>query len=188
LRPRRKKPGYPGLRLRLRPRRCAPWLLRTPPIPCAGEKTASMPFFRLTEFALRANSNISNSRHPVGHPVIFGHGVFAARKPQELVTAGIHAGLKQRPPCRFFAFRGPAGMAGSSGLPALAGRHPQPLVWPSSLTPSADRRFQRPLWGVKSADVGRETGPRRALFPRRQGPRIFTHPEPSGESASAYIY
>jgi hypothetical protein len=37
----------------LRPRRCAPWLLRTPPIPCAGEKTASMPFFRLSVCASR---------------------------------------------------------------------------------------------------------------------------------------
>jgi hypothetical protein len=31
---------------------------------------------------------------------------------------------------------------------------------------------------VKCADVGRETGARRALFPCRQGPRIFTFPRP----------
>jgi hypothetical protein len=59
-------------------------------------------------------------------PAICGHGVFAARKPQGLVTAGIlpffafrslrsaktpgnrnsrhPAGLKQRPPCHFWAF------------------------------------------------------------------------------------
>jgi hypothetical protein len=62
----------------------------------------------------------------------FGLGVFVARNPQELVTAGIHAGLKQ--------------LAGS---PATG-----PLPYPR-----ADRRFLRPPWRVKCADVGRETGP-----------------------------
>jgi hypothetical protein len=34
----------------------------------------------------------------------FGLGVFAAQKPQEMETAGIHAGLKQRPPAVFSPF------------------------------------------------------------------------------------
>jgi hypothetical protein len=41
------------------------------------------------------------------HAVFSPFGVFATQKLQEIETAGIHAGLKQRPPCRFFAFRGP---------------------------------------------------------------------------------
>jgi hypothetical protein len=41
---------------------------------------------------------IGNSRHPVGHPVIFGLGVFAAQKPQEIETAGIHADRADKVP------------------------------------------------------------------------------------------
>jgi hypothetical protein len=63
--------------------------------PRKWSQPASMPAihadFCLSEFALRVNSSIGYSRPPAGHSVIFGHGVFAAQKPREMETAGIHA-------------------------------------------------------------------------------------------------
>jgi hypothetical protein len=86
LRLRRKKPGYPGLRFAPAP------ALRAvaaphPSYPLHGRKNGILQFFRLSEFTLRANSNISNSRHPCRRILSFLGRGFCFAKPQEMETA-----------------------------------------------------------------------------------------------------
>jgi hypothetical protein len=68
-------------------------------------------------------------------------------------------------------------------------RHPAdgPRAGPPLFSP-ARTPFHRLPWGMKCADVDRETETRGALFPCRQGPRIFTGPRASGKNARPYAH
>jgi hypothetical protein len=58
-------------------------------------------FFAFRSLRSAQTPRIGYSRHPVGHPCGFWTWGFCFAKPQEMETAGLRAGLKQRPPAVF---------------------------------------------------------------------------------------
>jgi hypothetical protein len=114
--------------------------------------------FRLLEFALRANSKEWKQPTSCRPKVAAGH------------------------PCRPKATDQ---LPGRVHWPAAPGQTP-PASPGMALPPFPQRGPPIPMAPLASEMRGCREGNRapRALFPSRQGPRKFTHPEPSGESAS----
>jgi hypothetical protein len=113
---------------------------------------------------------LGNSRHPCRPKAAASMRIFAFRRLRFAKTPGSR---NSRPP---------ADRAGSAGLPAPVGRRPHPLIRPSSLSPARTGVPPAPPWRVKSADVGRETGPPGPCFPPDRGRAYSSAPGSSGKT------